>query len=317
MPKRTRCPFLTPAGEPTQKGAKGITMDYRQQKALEDELMTESGRIRTTQDLISLKELVQRWRGATESEIITEAETGRLMALYRKKTVINPDTLKREHWLYPGYLPTYSDFGEECLDLRQGCVFLKNNIIEIERRRPDFLYIREDGEENEKSSQGETENQKTELQILMDRCAEITRLKDTEINRLKQECAEKQTTIQELEAQLAAPRGISHEKRTDAANDARQDKSLAMWKATFPCMVRVYARMEPGRQYTRKEVATLFEAEGVEVRINKEGKPTGAMFGYFWQVFTNSGLPIDDLSNCRWSPDVSAATTTDPLPDDN
>lgn len=106
------------------------------------------------------------------------------------------------------------------------------------------------------------------------------------------------------------------QKRTGAANDARQGNKLAVWKELFPCMVRIYARMEQGRTYTRKEVAELFQGEGVDVSISKAGKITDAGLDYFWKLFTNSGRPLADLSKCG-SPDVSAATTTDPLPDDN
>lgn len=262
-----------------------------------DALM-ENKSLRTTQALISLKELVKRWTGATEQEIITEERTGRLVAFHKDKTLIIPDTLVREHWLIPCQIPTFMDFGEECLDLAHDCVFLKNNVIAIEKDRPDFLYrLEEEAEQKE--------------------CIGSPQRVDAENQRMKQVHPEQGKVSGKLDEQLTAMATALPQKRTDAANHARQDKNLAMWKATFPCMVRIYARMEQGRTYTRKEVATLFEAEGVEVRVNKEGKPTGAMFGYFWQVFTNSGLPIDDLSNCRWSPDVSAATTTDPVPDDN
>lgn len=146
-------------------------------------------------------------------------------------------------------------------------------------------------------------------------CSEDTnnaiRERDAKILRLEQKCEEQQKIIGQLEAQLSAPCGFSYEKRTDAANDARQDKSLATWKEAFPRMVRVYARMEQGRTYTRKEVAELFQDESMDVSISKAGKITDARLNYFWKLFTNSGRPIADLSKCG-SPDVNAATTTDP-----
>lgn len=240
-------------------------MDYWQQIAIEDEAKAESSRVRTTQELISLKELVQRWRGATGPEIITEEKTGRLVAFRKEKTIINPETLSRVHWLQPRRLPTYMDFEEEFLDLDADCLFLKNNIIDIESKRPDFLCIREDGGENEKSSQEDTENQKTELQILMDRSAEITRLKDTEIHRLEQECTEKQARIQELEAQLLAYAAVPN--KTAPASAARQGNALAAWKPVIPAMLEVYHQClaEGPTQRTKKDLERLFTRQGVEL----------------------------------------------------
>lgn len=107
---------------------------------------------------------------------------------------------------------------------------------------------------------------------------------------------------------MKATRSLS----TLAALEARQENKLAVWKELFPCMVRIYAHMEQGRTYTRKEVAELFQGEGVDVSISKAGKITDARLDYFWKLFTNSGRPIADLSKCG-SPDVSAATLADPL----
>lgn len=240
-------------------------MDYWEKKALEAEAEAERKRIRTDQDLVSLTELVKRWRGATEQEILTEERTGRLVAFYREKTVLNPDTLAREHWLHFGQIPTRMNYDEEYLDLSYDCLFLKNNIVEIERRRPDFLYIREDVEESEKSNQGDTENQKNELQILIDRCAEITRLKDMEISRLVQECTEKQALIQELEAQLAAPAPVTN--KTAPASAAKQENALAAWKPVIPAMLEVYHQCiaEGPTQRTKKDLERLFTRQGVEL----------------------------------------------------
>lgn len=140
--------------------------------------------------------------------------------------------------------------------------------------------------------------------------SELLRLKQENMEQ-KKKIVEQQKKINELEAQLDAPRGFSHEKRTDAANEARAKNKLAVWKDIFPRMVRVYARMEQGRTYIKKDVAELFQDEGVDVSISKAGKITDAGLDYFWKLFTNSGRPIADLSKCG-SPDVNAATTTDP-----
>lgn len=93
MLKRAGGPFPPMPGI-QHEGQRGAMMDYWEKKALEAEAEAERKRIRTDQDLVSLTELVKRWRGATEQEILTEERTGRLVAFYREKTVLNPDTLE-------------------------------------------------------------------------------------------------------------------------------------------------------------------------------------------------------------------------------
>lgn len=98
--------------------------------------------------------------------------------------------------------------------------------------------------------------------------------------------------------------------RTHKATDARVRKTEERWKELSPLMVRIYARMEKGRQYQKKEVAELFKAEGVELNVGKSGRITDARLDYFWQTFTNSGRPISDLTKCGLA-DANAATSTD------
>lgn len=98
--------------------------------------------------------------------------------------------------------------------------------------------------------------------------------------------------------------------RTHKATDARVRKTEERWKELSPLMVRIYARMEKGRQYQKKEVAELFKAEGVELNVGKSGRITDVRLDYFWQTFTNSGRPISDLTKCG-QPDASAPPSTD------
>lgn len=137
---------------------------------------------------------------------------------------------------------------------------------------------------------------------------DVVREMRAELLRLKQENAEQQKKIRELEAQLSAPAPISN--KTERASEAKQEKALEGWKAAFPCMVRVYARMEQGRTYQKKEMAELFAAEGVNLKANREGRITDERLRYFCQAFTDSGRPISDLTKCGL-PDESAATITD------
>ena len=219
-------------------------MDYTLQDALQEfeaEAWTASKRTITTQALISLKELVQRWTGATEQEIITEERTGRLVAFYKEKTIINPETLVREHWLSPGQLPTFFDFEEERLDLSSDCLFLKNNILEIEKERPDFLYMRDDDENRGND------------------CIDSPQCASEKRQCFWQEPTEEQKTLRETEAQPAA--------KTAPASAAKQENALAAWKPVIPAMLEVYHQClaEGPTQRTKKDLERLFTRQGVEL----------------------------------------------------
>jgi hypothetical protein len=97
-------------------------------------------RIITSEKMITLPELCNRWRGATQEEILIEESSGRLLPYSKEKSLRLPNR-SIQHWLQPSRIPTYRNFDYEYIrsDDRD-CLFLLSNIEDIERHRPGFLY---------------------------------------------------------------------------------------------------------------------------------------------------------------------------------
>lgn len=88
-----------------------------------------------------------------------------------------------------------------------------------------------------------------------------------------------------------------HQLRTTKATTTRIASQIVCWKdAFFPAMIRIYSAMDKDKMYTKKEVARLFENEGLQIKANKRGIITDTKIDYFWRMFTSGGRPLENLS---------------------
>ena len=94
--------------------------------------------VKTTGRLISITELKKRWPGATDRDILYEEETGRLQTFWREKSVRLPSG-EVEIWLERGELSFEYEGDERVIEDTKG-LFFEENIIAIEKERPDFFY---------------------------------------------------------------------------------------------------------------------------------------------------------------------------------
>ena len=105
---------------------------------LRDRLIQSEETVKTTERLISITELKKRWPGATDRDILYEEETGRLQTFWREKTVRLPSG-EIEIWLERGELSFDYEGDERVIDDTKS-LFFEENIIAIEKERPDFFY---------------------------------------------------------------------------------------------------------------------------------------------------------------------------------
>ena len=105
---------------------------------LRDRLIQPEEAVKTTEQLISITELKKRWPGATDRDILYEEETGRLQTFWREKSVRLPSG-EIEIWLERGELSFDYEGDERVIDDTKS-LFFEENIIAIEKGRPDFFY---------------------------------------------------------------------------------------------------------------------------------------------------------------------------------
>lgn len=81
--------------------------------------------------------------------------------------------------------------------------------------------------------------------------------------------------------------------RTSKATNTRVESQIIHWKGVyFPAMVRIYSTMDKDKKYTKKEVAHLFEKEGLQIKVSKRGIITDAKIDYFWRMFISERRPL-------------------------
>jgi len=193
-------------------------------------------RVITNERLISLKTLLGRWRGATETDILDTETTGELVPLWREKTILSPEG-KKETWLQPSRLPVFYDFNEAHLsgndEALLGTVFIESNVISVEKEHPDFLCMRLDTDD----SQNETDD------VAWDAAGDS----DT-VSQLLQRIAALENDRDSLAAQIEA-------------QGNRQEESTE-WKARYPILAEVVAMVAGGAE--EKEIAAFLKTLGVK-----------------------------------------------------
>ena len=93
--------------------------------------------LRTREPLILFFQLVERWTGAVQRDVLEQDTLGKLKPFILQKTLILPDGT-REYWLLPTVLEV-NDWNRKDALAELPLVFLEKNILEIEKSRSDFL----------------------------------------------------------------------------------------------------------------------------------------------------------------------------------
>ncbi|WP_279076666.1 hypothetical protein [Bilophila wadsworthia] len=193
----------------------------------------------TNHEVIDIIGLTVRWCGATDEDILRQNRLGNLPVYKVYKInrtpkggivrVLHPSSISIEEGGEPGE--------EEFFLIGIESVCLLPDVINVEKRRPDFLYKRITPHEEEPPSRplvGESTHI-TELE------AELTiALQRAEV--AEQALADTRAELAETKA--AALQEVSNPNLTPAqkAAQAKSEKSLAAWKEVFPAMMKVYAR---------------------------------------------------------------------------
>lgn len=195
-------------------------------------------KIVTNCELISFSCVLDRWKGATESEIHTIVVEGKLGTYIRIKSL--KKSLGLEHHLFPS-LPGWNNYGDGYFQNTGSLVCLLQDILDLEERYPDFLC--------------ETVPESEALSIPPEpapiSCTSY-KAKDSNMSGLETELCEMREelakALQRAQAAEQALSGTPQQTITDSLSPAQKaaqiksEKTLIAWKPAIKAMIQVAVR---------------------------------------------------------------------------